>query len=70
MSGAGGMDVRMPIGLMFLIIGIILIGYGAATGGDAMYAKSLSLNINLYWGAAMAVFGGVFVGLAMLGKKG
>jgi hypothetical protein len=48
MSGAGGMDVRMPIGLMFLIIGVILIGYGAA----------------------MAVFGGLFVGLAVLGKKG
>ncbi len=69
MSGAGGMDVRKPIGLMFLIVGLILIGYGVATGGDPMYAKSLSININLYWGVAMAVFGAVFVGFSFLGKK-
>ena len=58
MSGAGGMDVRLPIGGLFAILGILLVGYGIATHGDAtIYAPSLMLNINLWWGIVMLVFG-------------
>ena len=32
-------------------------GYGMLTGGDAMYARSAGLNINLIWGGIMFVFG-------------
>jgi hypothetical protein len=31
--------------------------YGLITSGDAMYAKSAGVNINLAWGSAMFVFG-------------
>ena len=50
------LDIRMPIGLMFLIIGALLAVYGV-TQSPAEYAKSLGHNVDLYWGAAMAVFG-------------
>ncbi|MCE5187133.1 MAG: hypothetical protein LLF76_13515 [Planctomycetaceae bacterium] len=53
-----GLDIRWPIGLMFSLIGIILVVYGAITGKDAeMYQRSLGLNINLIWGALLLLFG-------------
>jgi hypothetical protein len=58
MSGATGLDVRLPIGGLFTVLGLLLAGYGVATGGDAeLYARSLSVNINLWWGLVMLVFG-------------
>ncbi len=42
---------------MFSLIGILLAIYGLMTNGELMYAKSLGMNMNLYWGGAMLVFG-------------
>jgi len=53
-----GLDLRWPIGLMFTILGTLLMIYGAATAGDAMYARSLGYNVNLLWGAGLVLFGG------------
>ena len=62
-----GLDIRIPIGLMFTIFGVLLAGYGAATNGNAMYQQhSLGLNMNLYWGLAMLAFG---VFMLILAKK-
>ncbi len=53
-----GLDIKLPIGLMFSLIGILLTIYGLATGSDAaMYARSLNVNINLWVGVSMLVFG-------------
>jgi protein-S-isoprenylcysteine O-methyltransferase Ste14 len=53
-----GLDIRWPIGLMFSIIGAILVIYGAVSGSDAeMYRHSLGMNINLGWGLLLLVFG-------------
>ena len=58
MSGTGGMDVRLPIGGLFAILGLLLVGYGVATNGNTtIYAPSLMVNINLWWGVVMLVFG-------------
>jgi hypothetical protein len=58
MSGAISLDVRLPIGGLFTVLGLLLAGYGVATGGDpALYARSLSVNVNLWWGLVMLVFG-------------
>ena len=55
-------DIRVPIGFMFFMIGVLLTGYGAATTGDVeLYAKSLGYNINLWWGMALLIFGGSFL---------
>ena len=53
-----GLDIRWPIGLMFSIIGAILVVYGVVTGSDPqMYQRSLGMNINLGWGILLLVFG-------------
>ena len=58
MSGATALDLRIPIGGLFTIIGVLVAGYGLATGGDAaMYARSAGVNLNLVWGAVMLLFG-------------
>ncbi len=53
-----GLDLRLPLGLMFFIIGLILVVYGLLTSGSGQYALSLGLNVNLGWGAVMLAFGG------------
>jgi len=56
-------DIRLPVGLMFGIVGLLLIGCGLL--GDAtLNASSLGINIDLWWGAAMTVFGGVMLWLS------
>lgn len=65
MSGAGGLDIRLPIGGLFVVLGLILGGYGVATNSDAaQYERSMSVNINLWWGLVMLVFGGLMLLLA------
>lgn len=61
------LDIRLPIGLMFGLFGLLLLAYGAFTNGDAVYQRSLGHNINLQWGAVLTVFGAVML---WLGKKG
>jgi hypothetical protein len=52
------LDIRMPIGLMFVILGVLLAAYGA-TQPASSYAMALGYNLDVYWGAAMAIFGGL-----------
>ena len=63
-----GFDIRLPIGMMFSVFGLLMVGYGVATTGDAMYARhSLGININLWWGIVMLAFGSVMLLLARRG---
>lgn len=58
MGAPGGLDLRLPIGALFTVLGVVVAGYGLATRGDAVhYAPSGNVNINLWWGLAMLVFG-------------
>jgi hypothetical protein len=60
-----GLDIRVPLGLIFLSIGGIMAAYGIFTYGDAaLYERSLGVNLNLLWGGIMLVFGAImfFVG--------
>jgi len=53
-----GLDIRLPIGLMFLIIGTVLMVFGLFTNNDqAIYQPSLGTNVNLWWGICLLVFG-------------
>ena len=52
-----GLDIRLPLGLIFLIIGGIMAVYGVFTHGSAMYASSQGINLNLIWGLVMLLFG-------------
>ena len=57
-----GLDIRWPIGLMFSLIGVLLVIYGLITGSNSeVYSRSLNLNVNLYWGLLLVVFGGTML---------
>lgn len=56
-----GLDIKLPIGLMFAIFGLLLTIYGIATIGNDMYEASLDININLWAGIFMIVFGGLMI---------
>ena len=64
-----GLDIRLPIGLMFTIFGLILSIFGLFTNSNSeMYAKSLSINVNLWMGVFMLIFGGIMLYFAL--RKG
>ena len=52
-----GLDIRFPIGLLFSVVGAMITIYGIATRGSAIYDRSLGIDINLWWGLALLVFG-------------
>jgi hypothetical protein len=49
------LDIRIPIGLMFGIIGLILVVYGFVSD-PKIYFRSLGININLGWGCILLAF--------------
>lgn len=62
-------DLRLPIGLMFSVYGLLLAGYGAATGKSEIYKRSLDINVNLWWGLVLLVFGAAMLILSRQGGK-
>ena len=65
-----GLDIRYPIGFIFSLFGIMLKIFGIVTGSDAeMYHKSLDININLWTGLGMLIFGGFMLIIAYLSTK-
>lgn len=64
------MDIRIPIGLLFAILGLILTAFGLFTINDSeIYVRSLGRNINLWTGIAMLIFGSVMLYFATKKKK-
>ena len=63
------LDIRLPIGGMFVLLGMILAGYGLATAGSEIYARSLFININLVWGLVLLGFGALMLLLAWRGYR-
>ena len=61
-----GLDIRLPIGLFFSLLGAILSGYGLFSD-PALYQRSLGYNVNLYWGLVVLAFGLLML---WLGRKG
>jgi len=61
-----GLDIRLPIGAMFTLFGLLLVVYGLV-GDKTIYHRSLGLNINLGWGAVLLIFGIVML---ILGRRG
>jgi hypothetical protein len=59
-----GLDIRLPIGSMFLFVGVLLAIYGAVR---PLTSTSVGININLTWGLVLLGFGIVMV---LLGRRG
>lgn len=63
-------DIRIPIGLMFTIIGVLISIFGVFTVSNTeMYHKSLGINVNIIMGLLMLVFGLVMLYFARRKKK-
>lgn len=62
-------DLRLPIGILFSLFGLILTGFGLLTRGSEIYAKSLGHNINIEWGAVLLVFGAAMLTLALRARS-
>jgi hypothetical protein len=70
MSGASAFDIRIPIGVLFVILGALLVVFGVMTLSDApLYARSMDININLWWGLAMVLFGAVMLLLGARARR-
>ena len=63
-----GLDIRLPIGLMFAILGALLVAYGVA-GDKAIYQRALGINVNLWWGLVMLAFGAAMLWLGRRGMR-
>ncbi len=56
------LDIRIPIGLLFTVLGVLLTAYGIITNSDTeLYTKSFQYNVNLWSGLLMLVFGVVML---------
>jgi hypothetical protein len=57
------LDIRLPMGLLFTLIGSLLVTYGV-THADTSTADGL--NVNADWGAVLMVFG---VSMLLLARR-
>ena len=58
------LDVRIPMGWLFLILGVILVSYGLVADPVIYVQHSLGENVNLRWGVVFALFGAVMLFLS------
>ena len=61
-------DLRLPIGLMFSIVGVLLTAFGLVSD-QSIYQRSLGINVNLWWGLVLVAFGVVMLALAVRGRR-
>ncbi len=61
-------DARILMGMLFTLMGTILTAFGLSTRDNAaVYEQSLGIDVNLWWGLALLVFGVVVI---FLGRRG
>jgi hypothetical protein len=58
------LDVRLPIGGMFAVDGLILAGYGLLAGRSDP-VREAGMRITAAWGVVLLVFGAAMLGLAL-----
>ena len=54
------LDLRLPLGLLFAILGLLLALYGLVADAS-MYQAAGGVNVNLWTGAAMLAFGALML---------
>ena len=60
------LDIRLPIGLMFSVLGAMLVVFGLIEDKSVFHA-SLGIDVDLWWGIVMLIFG---VLMLVLGRRG
>lgn len=78
MSEPAGLDVRLPIGAFFLLLGVLLVAYAllgpagtaaAATAAEAGHATARHYRVDLWWGVVLLIFGGFMLSLALRHRR-
>jgi hypothetical protein len=73
MSSEGALDIRLPIGGLFTVLGVILTGYGLINGASSttgVNSHLVPVNVNLWWGLVMLAFGlGLLLSATFYGKE-
>jgi len=63
------LDLRIPMGMMFTLLGLLLGLYGLESNGSPIYAASLGIDANLWWGLVLLAFGLVLLLTGRLSAK-
>lgn len=50
-------DLRLPLGLLFTVLGLVMTCFGILSSHESIYDRSLGANVNLIWGLVEIVFG-------------
>lgn len=62
------LDLRWPIGWMFLALGLLLLGFGVMRPHGAL-PVTFAVDLNVGWGALMALFGAGMASWARLSPQ-
>ena len=62
------LDIRLPIGIMFGMFGVLLAGFGLFSNPE-IYERSLGTNINLEWGVVLIIFGAIMLTFGLRGSR-
>jgi sulfite exporter TauE/SafE len=61
-------DLRRPIGILFSVLGVILLLYGIIAS-DVRAPLDNDVNVNLQCGIVLVVFGGIMLWLSLRHKR-
>ena len=62
------LDIRLPIGLLFSIVGALLALFGAITK-SGIGGHTLGMNVNLWWGMVLLVFGAAMLAVSYFSRR-
>lgn len=62
------MDLRIPVAIMFILLGGILVVYGLAAPQDVA-PVDLGIRVNFVWGLLLCAFGGTLGWLAWFSRS-
>lgn len=63
------LDLRLPMGMMFSMVGAVLLAFGLATRArPELYIKCFGIDANLWWGVVVLVFGLIVVAMGRRGQ--
>jgi len=65
--GTTGIDIRVPMGLMFTILGAIITAYGVIQPKSSL---SEGFNVNLDWGVVLLCFGIIMLLMGLRSRPG
>ena len=63
------LDVRLPIGLMFSLCGLLLALFGLFADPTIFTTHSLGINVDLWWGVVLLAFGGTMLAFALRARR-